>query len=186
MPRLLSWLHRTAASIKPADRRLPLRPVPTRLLRWNDVLGRPEALKPLRDLRLSSAIPEEQGLLDGCPGHAIERVFSAAGYRLATATPSKSLTAECLAQRSMKLLRSSPGDLWADRPQQLLCPVLQRPDHHSRPARASLEREAASVGRRHSAPTKADQENLITFSETYLRFGDFGILVRFKIAEPYT
>jgi hypothetical protein len=48
---------------------------------------RPEALKPLRDLRLSSAIPEEKGLLDGSPGHAIERVFSTsvvtAGYKLA-------------------------------------------------------------------------------------------------------
>jgi hypothetical protein len=48
---------------------------------------RPEALKPLGDLRLSSAIPEEKGLLDGTLGHAIERVFStsvlAAGYKLA-------------------------------------------------------------------------------------------------------
>ncbi len=48
---------------------------------------RPEALKPLRDLRLSQVIPEERGLLDGSPGHAIERVFStavvAAGYKLA-------------------------------------------------------------------------------------------------------
>jgi len=48
---------------------------------------RPEALKPLRDLHLSSAIPEERGLLDGSLGHAIERVFSTsvlvAGYKLA-------------------------------------------------------------------------------------------------------
>src|SRR5271166_3632020 len=48
---------------------------------------RPEALKPLRDLRLSSALPEEQGLIDGGLAHAIERVFStsvvAAGYKLA-------------------------------------------------------------------------------------------------------
>src|SRR5271165_2120451 len=48
---------------------------------------RPEALKPLRDLHLSSSIPEERGLLDGSLGHAIERVFStavvAAGYKLA-------------------------------------------------------------------------------------------------------
>jgi lipopolysaccharide biosynthesis protein len=53
---------------------------------------RPEALKPVRDLRLSSAIPEEQGLLDGSLGHAIERVFStsvvAAGYKLANSDAS--------------------------------------------------------------------------------------------------
>jgi lipopolysaccharide biosynthesis protein len=47
---------------------------------------RPEALKPLRDLRLAAEFPEEQGLLDGDLPHAIERVLStavvAAGYRL--------------------------------------------------------------------------------------------------------
>src|SRR5580698_2363326 len=31
-------------------------------------------------------------------------------------------------------------------PQWLLCPILQRPDHHSRPARTSLEPESLSVG----------------------------------------
>jgi hypothetical protein len=68
---------------------------------------RPEALKPFRDLHPSSAIPEEQGLLDGSLGHAIERVFStsvvAAGCKLANS------------DASGRLLRSSPGDLWADR-----------------------------------------------------------------------
>ena len=32
----------------------------------------------------------------------------------------------------MGLLRSSPRDLWVDRPQRLLCPVLHRPHRHSR------------------------------------------------------
>ena len=37
---------------------------------------RPEALRPLRDLRLASAFPEEQGLLDGGLEHATERLFT--------------------------------------------------------------------------------------------------------------
>ncbi len=48
---------------------------------------RPEALRPLRDLRLASAFPEEQGRLDGGLEHVTERLFAAAvvaaGYRLA-------------------------------------------------------------------------------------------------------
>ncbi len=50
---------------------------------------RPEALQPLRALRLASAFPEEQGLLDGGLEHATERLFAtavvAAGFRLADA-----------------------------------------------------------------------------------------------------
>jgi lipopolysaccharide biosynthesis protein len=48
---------------------------------------RPEALKPLRDLRLAADIPDERGLVDGDLPHALERVLSTsvlvAGYKLA-------------------------------------------------------------------------------------------------------
>jgi len=49
--------------------------------------ARPEALGPLRELRLASAFPEEKGLLDGGLEHATERLFSTAavvaGFKLA-------------------------------------------------------------------------------------------------------
>jgi lipopolysaccharide biosynthesis protein len=48
---------------------------------------RPEALKPLRDLRLAAEMPDERGLTDGDLPHALERVLPtsvlAAGYKLA-------------------------------------------------------------------------------------------------------
>ena len=59
---------------------------------------RPEALKPLRDLRLAADMPNESGLIDGGLPHAIERVAPTAvlvaGYKLADrdgceATPSR-------------------------------------------------------------------------------------------------
>jgi lipopolysaccharide biosynthesis protein len=47
---------------------------------------RPEALKPLRDLRLAAEMPYESGLIDGDLPHALERVLPtsilAAGYKL--------------------------------------------------------------------------------------------------------
>jgi hypothetical protein len=49
--------------------------------------ARPEALRPLRALRLAATFPEEKGLLDGALEHSVERLFAtstvAAGYRLA-------------------------------------------------------------------------------------------------------
>jgi len=48
---------------------------------------RPEALKPLRDLRLAADMPDERGLVDGDLPHALERVLPTsvlvAGYKLA-------------------------------------------------------------------------------------------------------
>jgi hypothetical protein len=48
---------------------------------------RPEALKPLRDLRLAVDMPYERGLIDGDLPHALERVLPisglVAGYKLA-------------------------------------------------------------------------------------------------------
>lgn len=49
--------------------------------------ARPEALAPLRDLKLANSFPKEKGLLDGGLEHVAERLFGtavvAAGYKLA-------------------------------------------------------------------------------------------------------
>ena len=49
--------------------------------------ARPEALAPLRRLKLADSFAEEKGLLDGGLEHATERLFGAAvvaaGYKLA-------------------------------------------------------------------------------------------------------
>jgi hypothetical protein len=78
---------------------------------------RPEALKPLRDLRLSSAIPEEKGLVDGTLGHAIERVFStsvlAAGYKLANSDARGVSDGGKPRPALDEAAPVQPGDLWS-------------------------------------------------------------------------
>ncbi len=56
---------------------------------------RPEALRPLRELRLADAFPPETGLVDGGLEHATERLFAtsvvAGGYNLASSDGSRPL-----------------------------------------------------------------------------------------------
>ena len=87
-PEDLSWAANRPMSLKIAERM----GVPADKFRLDFFGGtmfwvRPEALKPLKDLRLAADIPDERGLTDGDLPHALERVLAtsvlAAGYKLA-------------------------------------------------------------------------------------------------------
>jgi lipopolysaccharide biosynthesis protein len=87
-PEDLSWAANRPTVLKIAERM----GVPADRFRLDFFGGtmfwvRPEALKPLRDLRLTAEIPDERGLVDGDLPHALERVLPtsvlAAGYKLA-------------------------------------------------------------------------------------------------------
>ena len=87
-PEDLSWAANRPMALKIAERM----GVPADKFRLDFFGGtmfwvRPEALKPLKDLRLAADIPDERGLTDGDLPHALERVLAtsvlAAGYKLA-------------------------------------------------------------------------------------------------------
>ena len=84
----LSWSANRAMTLKIAERM----GVPADRFQLDFFSGtmfwvRPEALKPLRDLRLAADMPRESGLVDGDLPHAVERVLPTsvlvAGYKLA-------------------------------------------------------------------------------------------------------
>jgi hypothetical protein len=87
-PEDLSWAANRPMTLKIAERM----GVPAHMFQLDFFGGtmfwvRPEALKPLRELRLAADIPSESGLVDGDLPHALERVLSTsvlvAGYKLA-------------------------------------------------------------------------------------------------------
>jgi lipopolysaccharide biosynthesis protein len=87
-PEDLSWSANRPMTLKIAERM----GVPAEKFRLDFFGGtmfwvRPEALKPLRDLRLAADMPYEGGLIDGDLPHALERVLPTsvlvAGYKLA-------------------------------------------------------------------------------------------------------
>jgi hypothetical protein len=86
-PEDLSWAANRAMTLKIAERMgVPAGEFQLDFFGGTMFWVRPEALKPLRELRLAFEFAEEEGLLDGDLPHAIERVLStavvAAGYRL--------------------------------------------------------------------------------------------------------
>jgi lipopolysaccharide biosynthesis protein len=87
-PEDLSWLANRPMTLKIAGRM----GVPADKFQLDFFAGtmfwvRPEALKPLRDLKLAAEMPDERGLVDGDLPHALERVLPTsvlvAGYKLA-------------------------------------------------------------------------------------------------------
>jgi lipopolysaccharide biosynthesis protein len=87
-PENLSWSANRPMTLKIAERMgVPAEKFQLDFFGGTMFWVRPEALKPLRDLRLSADIPDETGLTDGDLPHALERVLATsvlvAGYKLA-------------------------------------------------------------------------------------------------------
>ena len=87
-PEDLSWSANRPMTLKIAERMgVPANKFQLDFFGGTMFWVRPEALKPLRDLRLSADIPDERGLTDGDLPHALERALAtsvlAAGYKLA-------------------------------------------------------------------------------------------------------
>ncbi|HEY1865200.1 MAG TPA: rhamnan synthesis F family protein [Roseiarcus sp.] len=87
-PEDLSWSANRAMTLKIAERMgVPAAQFQLDFFGGTMFWVRPEALKPLRDLRLAADMPYESGLVDGDLPHALERVLPTsvlvAGYKLA-------------------------------------------------------------------------------------------------------
>jgi lipopolysaccharide biosynthesis protein len=84
----LSWLANRPMTLKIAGRLgVPADKFQLDFFAGTMFWARPEALKPLRDLKLAAEMPDERGLVDGDLPHALERVLPTsvlvAGYKLA-------------------------------------------------------------------------------------------------------
>jgi lipopolysaccharide biosynthesis protein len=87
-PEDLSWSANRSMTLKIAERMgVPADKFELDFFGGTMFWVRPEALKPLRDLRLAAEMPYESGLVDGDLPHALERVLPTsvlmAGYKLA-------------------------------------------------------------------------------------------------------